>query len=155
MKIAIGSDHAGFELKESLKDYLEDQGLSVTDLGARGAEPSVDYPDFAALVADGVSNRTYEKGILVCGSGVGMEIVANKFPGVRAALCGSTESARLSREHNDANVLTLGGRTTGKADAIEIVKTWLSSQCTEERHLQRVRKIEEIERRNFYGSGPG
>ncbi len=148
MKIAIASDHAGFPLKETIKKYLDDLGYEYKDFGTTNEE-SVDYPDYASKVAKAVSENKFEKGILICGTGIGMSIVANKFPGVRAALCYDVETARLSREHNDANVLTLGGRTTNHELAKEIVHVWLTTEFVGERHLRRVNKIKEIDSRNF------
>ena len=110
-KIIIGADHAGFALKEALKPFLAEMGLDVTDAGT-DSDRSVDYPDFGACVAEAVSAGIFPRGILICGSGVGMSIVANRFPGVRAALCLDEETARLSRMHNDANILVLAGRKT-------------------------------------------
>ena len=146
MKIAIASDHGGFSLKEIIKKYLDELHYEYEDFGTTSEEP-VDYPDYALKVAKAVSENQFDKGILVCGTGIGMSIVANKFPGVRAALCYDTESARLSREHNYANVLTLGGRTTDPELAKEIVYVWLTTEFAGERHLRRVNKIKEIEKR--------
>ncbi|MDD5723767.1 MAG: ribose 5-phosphate isomerase B [Syntrophales bacterium] len=140
MKIIIGSDHAGFDLKEALKGAFG----GMTDIGTDSTD-SVDYPDFAARVARAVSSGEYERGILICGSGVGMSIVANKFPGVRAALCADTETARLSRMHNDANVLVLAGRRTDLKTAIAIVEVWLDTPFEGGRHTRRLNKIRNIE----------
>ncbi len=144
MKIAIASDHAGFPLKEFVKKYLDELGYEYNDFGTTNEE-SVDYPDYALKVANAVSENKFDRGILICGTGIGMSIVANKFPNVRAALCYDTETARLSREHNDANVLTLGGRTTNLDLAKRIVHAWLTTEFVGERHLRRVDKIKEIE----------
>jgi len=141
MKIIIGSDHAGFALKEALKGII----AGVTDIGT-DSDASVDYPDFGAQVARAVSTGECDRGILVCGSGVGMSIVANKFPGVRAALCTDTETARLSRMHNDANVLVLAGRRTDTDTAVAIVEIWLSTPFEGGRHEQRLDKIRKIEK---------
>ena len=143
--IAIGSDHAGFRLKESLKVHLRDQGYEVSDCGTYG-EKSVDYPDIAQVVAEKVSKKESLFGIIVDGAGIGSAIAANKIPGIRAALCYDLSSAKNSREHNDANVLTLGAGLIGTSLAKQIVDTFLNNQCTIERHLKRVKKIENIEK---------
>lgn len=144
MKIAIGADHAGFELKEKLKQHLMSNGVEVDDRGTRSLE-SVDYPDFARAVGEDVAARQADFGLLVCGSGIGMAIAANKVPGVRAANVWSAEAARLSREHNDANVLTLGARLLTESDAAEILDAWLATNFAGGRHQRRVDKIAEIE----------
>ena len=144
--VALGSDHGGFELKEDLRSYLKELGYLVRDCGTKGLE-AVDYPDFALAVAAAVSNEESWRGIMVDGAGIGSCMVANKVPGVRAAMCYDLASARNSREHNDANVLTLGGRMIAKDAARQIVKLFLETPCTEERHLKRVRKIMDVERR--------
>ncbi|MBM4330255.1 MAG: ribose 5-phosphate isomerase B [Deltaproteobacteria bacterium] len=144
MKIVIGSDHAGFELKAHLAAFLIEQKIEVADLGAPG-EIFVDYPDIASAVAEKVSRKEFERGILICGSGVGMSIVANRFPGVRAALCNDLYAARMSREHNDANILVLGGRVTGKDLAREILKVWLESTFQGGHHQRRLEKIESLD----------
>ena len=144
-KIVIGSDHAGFSLKESFMPFLADMNLAVTDIGAYSTE-SVDYPDFGSLVAQRVASGEFERGILICGSGVGMTIVANKYPRVRAVLCLDEETARLSREHNDANVLVLAGRRTDLDGAKAIISVWLTTAFAGERHQRRLDKIREIER---------
>jgi len=145
MNIAIASDHAGYEEKERLKPLLDELGIQYEDLGTV-SEESVDYPDYARKVADEVASGHVDQGLLVCGSGTGMAIAANKVPGVRAAACYSVDVARNSREHNDANVLTLGSKTISTADMREIVRAWLSTEITEDRHRKRVSKIEAIER---------
>jgi len=141
MDIIIGSDHAGFALKEALKGTI----AGLTDIGT-DSDASVDYPDFGARVARAVSKGEFERGILVCGSGVGMSIVANRFPGVRAALCTDVETARLSRMHNDANVLVLAGRRTDAETALAIVEVWLTTPFEGGRHEQRLNKIRNIEK---------
>ncbi|MBU2228400.1 MAG: ribose 5-phosphate isomerase B [Proteobacteria bacterium] len=145
-KIIIGADHAGYRLKETLKPFLVEMGLAVTDAGTDN-EQAVDYPDFAAKVAGAVAAGIFPRGILICGSGVGMSIVANRFPGVRAALCRDEETARLSRMHNDANILVLAGRKTDPETARAIARTWLDTPFEGERHQQRLDKIMEIERK--------
>jgi len=146
MKIAIGADHAGFELKELISQIVENTGHEVIDMGT-GSSCSVDYPDYAEAVAQAVSDGKAERGILICGTGIGMSIVANKFKNVRAALCNDLFTAKMSRLHNDANILCMGARVIGKGLAIEIVKTWLSTHFEAERHLKRVEKINIIERK--------
>ena len=145
MKIAIGADHAGFELKEKIRNWLAQQGLDVRDEGTSSLE-SVDYPDYARAVGEDVSAKRADLGILVCGSGIGMAIAANKVPGVRAAYVTSEYEAQMSREHNDANVLTLGARVVNEAQAIGIVDKWLHTDFAGGRHQRRVEKIAEIER---------
>ena len=143
-KIIIGSDHAGFLLKESLKPFLEALGLFVLDVGT-DSDQAVDYPDFGKKVAGAVSAGLYPRGIAICGSGIGMSIVANRFPGVRAALCLDAETARLARLHNDANILVLAGRKTDPQTARDIVKTWLETAFEGGRHQRRLDKITELE----------
>ena len=147
MKIAIGSDHAGYELKEEILHLLASQQIEFLDFGAFSTE-SVDYPDYGIKVAEAVAAGEFDLGILVCGSGIGMSIVANKVPGIRAALCIDTYCAKFSREHNNANILVLGGRVVSKDTALDIVKTWLSTDYPgEHRHARRIEKISEIEKR--------
>jgi ribose 5-phosphate isomerase B len=142
MKIALGADHGGFELKKELVEGLRDLKYVVDDLGAFSSDPS-DYPDVAHVAATGVVQGIYERAILVCGTGVGMAIVANRYRGVRAANCVDVFSARYSRAHNDANVLTLGGRVLGVGLAWEIVNVWLATSFGGgERHVRRVAKID-------------
>lgn len=151
MRIAIGSDHAGYRLKTEILRHLSERSADVTDFGAHDESP-VDYPDIGLAVARSVVSGTSDVGILICGSGVGMSITANKVRGVRAALCGDTYSARMSRLHNDANVLALGERVVGVGLALDIVDTWLATKhTTEGRHAVRVRKLMEIERRDSGG----
>ncbi len=146
MTIAIGCDHAGVELKREIISLLHDLHIECTDFGTNGTE-SVDYPDFGERVSEAVSSGKIEKGILICGTGIGMSIVANKFPGVRASLCNGLFTARMSRLHNDANVLVLGGRVIGKDLAKEIVRTWVNTPFEGDRHAKRLRKITLIEDR--------
>jgi ribose 5-phosphate isomerase B len=143
-KIIIGADHAGFNLKEEMKPPLAFFGLAVTDVGSENDDPT-DYPDFAARVAGKVSSGEFGRGILICGSGAGMVIVANKFPRVRAVLCLNEDMARLCRLHNDANVLVLAGRITAVRKAIDIVAAWLNTPFEGARHQLRLDKIREIE----------
>jgi ribose 5-phosphate isomerase B len=150
-QIIIGSDHAGFVLKEGLKGFLAEKGIEVLDAGTYSDE-AVDYPDFACTVAENVSSGKVEKGILVCGSGVGMSIAANRFPGVRAALCLDEGMARMSRLHNDANVLILAGRKTDLDTAERIVKIWLETGFEGGRHQGRLDKIVELEKKIIQGN---
>jgi ribose 5-phosphate isomerase B len=135
--IVIGCDHAAYEMKEKLKDYLLRHGHTVEDMGAYSTE-SVDYPDYGKKVAALVSEGRYARGLLLCGTGLGMSMVANRFPGVRAALCHDLFGAIMSRRHNDANILVLGGRVTGETLAEEIVKVWLSTPFEDGRHQKRL-----------------
>lgn len=144
-KIAIASDHAGRELKDDLKEFLHSMGVEFIDMGTN-AEESVDYPDYGFPVAQKVSKGETERGILICGTGIGMSIVANKFKNVRAALVNDVYAARMAKEHTDANILILGGRITGKGLAREIVKTWLASKFAAGRHRRRLDKIRKIEK---------
>jgi RpiB/LacA/LacB family sugar-phosphate isomerase len=147
MRIAIGADHAGFELKESVKALLVRLNHRVLDLGTRSVKP-VDYPDFAEAVALAVRDRKAERGILVCGSGVGASVAANKVPGVRAGLCHDHYSAHQGVEHDDMNVLVLGGRVIGESVALELVTAFLNAKYTgETRHARRLAKVKAIERR--------
>src|SRR2546423_7891851 len=145
MKIALGADHAGFELKEQIKQHLQQKQIDVQDDGT-SSTASVDYPDFARLVAHDVSQERANLGILVCGSGIGMAISANKVAGIRAANVSSECEAQMSREHNNANVLALGARTLQPDQAIRIVDTWLATAFAGGRHERRVEKIAEIEK---------
>jgi len=143
MKIALASDHAGFAEKERLKPLLTDLGLQFEDLGTV-SEASVDYPDYARKVAEEVAGGRVDQGVLVCGSGTGMAITANRVPGVRAAVAWSEETARLARQHNDANVLAIGARTTPPDQIPAIVRAWFSSNFEGGRHAERVAKIEGV-----------
>jgi RpiB/LacA/LacB family sugar-phosphate isomerase len=147
MKIAVASDHAGFEMKEDIRNYLYELGHDVEDRGAYFGGKSTDYPDFGIKAAGMVAAGTADRGILVCGTGVGMSIIANKVKGVYAALCSDEFTARLSRQHNAANVLVLGGRVIGAELARAIVKAWLSSEPEDGRHLVRRQKIAYYESR--------
>jgi len=144
MTIAIGCDHAGIELKKEIISLLNELRLESIDYGTDGPH-SVDYPDFGEKVSEAVSAKKIERGILICGTGIGMSIVANKFPGVRASLCNELFTAKMSRLHNDANILVLGGRIVGKDLAREIVRTWISTPFEGERHAKRLDKISYIE----------
>lgn len=149
--VALGADHAGFLLKEALKTWLLERGHHVVDLGTHSTD-SVDYPDFAVAVGTAVTAGTAACGVLVCGTGIGMAIAANKVVGVRAAQCSDVESARWSREHNDTNVLTLGARTASEPLAIEIVETWLTTDFQGGRHARRVDKLSALDRRGGAGT---
>ena len=142
--IAIGSDHGGLQLKDAIRDYLVGRGLCVSDLGTNN-DDSVDYPDFGAKVAQAVSTQTVAKGILICGTGIGMSIAANKFPRIRAALVWDDFTAQMAKEHNDANILVLGGRVLSVEDACRMVGIWLDCTFAGGRHQDRLNKIAQIE----------
>jgi ribose 5-phosphate isomerase B len=150
MQIGLACDHGGFELKEEIKNFLKSLGVEPIDMGTFD-ENSVDYPDFGVLVAEKVSRGELERGILICGTGIGMSIVANKFPRIRAALVNDLYSAKFSRAHTDANLLVMGGRIVGKELAKEIVKVWLETPFAGGRHKRRLEKIEALEREKFKG----
>ena len=141
-KIVIGSDHAGFEMKEYIKEVLTQKGVLFEDAGAVSLDPSDDYPEFAFRVAKAVSEKRYNKGILLCGTGIGASIAANRVKGVRAALCTSPDMARMSRAHNDSNVLVLGGRTTPRETVSQIIDAWLGS-FEGGRHQNRIDQIDQ------------
>ncbi len=143
MKIALGADHAGFELKEKIKAYLEEKGHQVLDLGCY-SDQSVDYPVFGAKVAQSLLSGEAERGILICGTGLGMSMVANRFPGIRAALCHELFTTRMARLHNDANILVLGGRVLGDVLALEMVKVFLETPFEGGRHARRVEQIDAL-----------
>ena len=146
MKIAIGCDHGGFELKNEIIKFLDNQKYEVKDFGTYSIN-SCDYPDVALPVAEAVATKEYEFGILICGTGIGIGIAANKVPGIRAALCSDTFSAHATREHNNANILTMGQRVVGTGLALDIVKTFISSKFEGDRHQNRIDKISIIEKR--------
>ncbi len=146
MKVAIASDHGGFRLKGYIIDYLKSKDIEFKDFGAFD-ESSCDYPDYALPVAEAVAASEYDFGILICGTGIGIGIAANKVPGIRAALCHDTFSAHACREHNNANILTMGERIIGPGLAIEIVDTFLKAKFEGGRHVGRVDKISEIEKK--------
>ncbi|MBU0993583.1 MAG: ribose 5-phosphate isomerase B [Proteobacteria bacterium] len=135
--IIIGSDHAAFPLKEIVKEFIRDRGIDVTDIGTNG-DASVNYAEFGMKLSEAVSTGNYKRGILLCGTGLGMSMVANRFPHVRAALCNDLFSARMSRCHNDANILVMGGRVIGETLALEIVKAWLETPFEGGRHQERL-----------------
>ena len=142
--LAIGSDHGGYALKQAIMKHLEERGLAYQDYGTY-SEESCDYPDYGRAVAEAVAAGEAEYGIIICGTGIGISITANKVPGIRAALCGDCFSAEATRSHNDANVLALGARVVGEGLALKIVDTFLDTPFSgDERHIRRIRKIEGI-----------
>jgi ribose 5-phosphate isomerase B len=143
-KIVIASDHAGYELKESIRECLKADGISVQDLGPDNSD-RVDYPDYGTKIAKAVSDDENLNGIVICGTGIGMSIVVNRFPKIRGTLCADVYTAKLCRQHNDSNVLILGGRVVGKGLAYEIVNTWLKTPFEGGRHSDRLKKIDHIE----------
>ena len=143
MKIAIASDHGGFALKQNVIMYLEAEGYEVSDLGCY-SEESVDYPQFGRTCAQAVARHQADRGIVICGSGIGISIAANKVKGIRCALCTSVEMAKLSRQHNDANMLAMGGRLTELPDALDIVRAWLTTEFEGGRHERRVGQLNEM-----------
>ena len=147
ISIALGTDHAGFELKEKIKVWLDQNKYQYHDFGCYSLE-SVDYPDYGLKVAEAVANKEYIFGITICGSGIGICIVANKVPGIRASLCTNLAMAKMARSHNNANILCLGGRDTDHDLALKIVEVWLSTPFSEEpRHKRRIDKISLIEKK--------
>ncbi|ABW20104.1 ribose 5-phosphate isomerase B [Alkaliphilus oremlandii] len=146
MKIAIGSDHGGYGLKELIRKHLQEKGFDIKDFGT-DSTASVDYPDFAKAVGEAVVAGEFQRGILICGTGIGISIAANKIPGVRCALVGDCFSAKATRQHNDANILALGERVVGPGLALEIVDIWLSAEFEGGRHQGRVDKIADIEKK--------
>ena len=144
LSIVIGSDHAAYALKAKIKDYLVKRSIDVRDAGCH-SEASVDYPDFGIKVATMVSTGKFEKGILMCGTGIGMSMVANKFPHVRAALCNGLFAAMMSRRHNNSNILVMGARVIGDILAMEIVKVWLETPFDGGRHQRRLEKFDRID----------
>ena len=152
-KIAIASDHGGFDLKKSVIAQLLKEGWEIDDLGPSN-EGSVDYPDYGIKLAEAIANKKVERGIVICGTGVGMSIVVNRFPGIRGTLCSDVFTAKMCREHNDSNILIMGGRVIGKGLASEIVTTWLSTAFEGGRHQRRLDKINEIDA-NLKSKSPG
>ncbi len=141
--VIIGSDHAAYHLKEKIKAYIIENGIDVEDVGT-DSEDSVDYPDFGIKVASAVSKGKFERGILLCGTGLGMSMVANRFPHVRAALCNDLFSAIMCRRHNNSNILVIGGRVTGESLAIAMLEAWLETPFEGGRHLHRINKFDQI-----------
>ena len=152
MKVILANDHRGTQLKMRLKEFLDQMHIESLDVGAFSAD-SVDYPDLGASAAKKVSEGEYDRAVLICGSGIGMSIVANKFPRVRAALCHDVQAARMTREHNDSNVLCLGADVVSGELAQDILKTWLETEFEGGRHLRRVEKIRDIESQLARGDG--
>lgn len=144
MRLALGADHAGYELKEELKDFFAQKEIDYYDFGTYDTK-STDYSDWGIKVAEAVARGKFERGILICGTGLGMSLTANKVPGIRATPCYGIFGARLSREHNNSNILVLGGRITGKGLARQIVEEWLEAKFKEGKHKRRVDKITKIE----------
>ncbi|MFC1517975.1 ribose 5-phosphate isomerase B [Candidatus Margulisiibacteriota bacterium] len=144
MKVALGSDHGGFELKEILKKFLNERGYKVTDVGTQSTD-SCDYPDYGIKVAEKVAKGEADRGILVCGTGLGMSMTANKVKGIRSALCHDVYTAKMAREHNDSNVLALGARVLKKELALDILETWLTTNFEGGRHQKRIDKISAYE----------
>jgi len=143
-KIAIASDHGGFDLKENIIAFLLKKGLEIDNLGAHSTD-SVDYPDYGIKLAQAIIDKKFVRGILICGTGIGMSIVVNRFPGIRGALCSDVYTARMCREHNDSNILIMGGRVIEVGLAIEILETWLKTEFEGGRHQRRLDKINEID----------
>ncbi len=148
MKIVIASDHGGYQLKQAILRFLAEEKITFEDFGINSAE-SADYPDYAVKVAQAVSAGKADAGILICGTGLGMTITANKFKGVRAALITDIYLARMAKEHNNANIIALGGRMIDAVKAIRLLKIWLKTPFQGERHQKRLNKIKEIEKENF------
>ena len=144
MKVGFGSDHAGFELKKFLKDALKKEGFDIVDYGTR-IKKSVDYPDFAEKLVKGLQAKDIDMGVLVCGTGIGMSIMANKYKGIRAARCCSIQDAVLARQHNDANVISLGARQLGHELSLDITRAFLETPFLKGRHLKRVNKIKKTD----------
>ena len=143
-KIAIASDHGGFDLKESVIYSMREKGLEIDDLGP-SSDDSVDYPDYGIKLAQAIVEQKVERGIVICGTGVGMSIVVNRFPGIRGTLCSDAYTAKMCREHNDSNILIMGGRVISKDLALEIVMIWLKTEFEGGRHQRRIDKINEID----------
>ncbi|MFM1651189.1 ribose 5-phosphate isomerase B [Brevibacillus sp. B_LB10_24] len=148
MRVALGADHGGFRLKEEIKSLLEEMNIACEDFGC-DCETSVDYPDYALPVAEKVAAGEFDRGILICGTGIGMSIAANKVPGIRCALVHDMFSAKATREHNDTNVLTMGERVIGPGLAREIVKIWLETEFQGGRHQRRIDKVTDIEAKHL------
>lgn len=148
MKIAIGSDHRGFKIKEKIKQYLEEQGIEYKDFGTN-TEERMDYPVVAIEVAKAVQNKEYETGILICGTGFGMSIVANKFKGIRCIPCYDEEAAKYARMHNDANILALGAEHLTESDVVKILRVFLATEFAGGRHSDRLKMIEKLENENM------
>ncbi|GLH64066.1 MULTISPECIES: ribose 5-phosphate isomerase B [Bacillaceae] len=148
MKVAIASDHGGIHIREEIKKLMDEMGIEYIDLGCE-CETSVDYPDYAIPVAEKVANGEVDRGILICGTGIGMTIAANKVKGIRCALCHDVYSAKLTRQHNDSNILAMGERVIGPGLAREIAKVWLTTEFEGGRHARRVEKITQYENKHL------
>jgi len=148
MRIALAADHGGYKLKEVIKNFLEEKKINYEDFGTYSDKPT-DYPDWGEKVAQAVVDQKFDRGILICGTGLGMTILANKFPGIQATPCYNIFTARLSRRHNNSNILILGGRVTGIDLAKEITREWLTTGFDGGRHLRRINKIRQVEQRHF------
>ena len=148
MKIGLGSDHGGYNLKEEIKKHLESKGIECVDFGTENGVDSVDYPIYGEKVAKAVVNKDVDYGILCCGTGIGISLAANKVKGIRCAVVSDTFSAKMSKAHNDANMLSLGERVIGKGLALEIVDAWINTEFEGERHLRRVNMLNDIEENN-------
>ncbi|AUN12956.1 ribose-5-phosphate isomerase 2 [[Clostridium] sordellii] len=148
MKIGLGSDHGGYNLKEEIKKHLESKGIECVDFGTENGVDSVDYPIYGEKVAKAVVNKDVDYGILCCGTGIGISLAANKVKGIRCAVVSDTFSAKMSKAHNNANMLSLGERVIGKGLALEIVDAWINTEFEGERHLRRVNMLNDIEENN-------
>ena len=148
MKIGLGSDHGGYNLKEEIKKHLESKGIECVDFGTENGVDSVDYPIYGEKVAKAVVNKDVDYGILCCGTGIGISLAANKVKGIRCAVVSDTFSAKMSKAHNNANMLSLGERVIGKGLALEIVDAWINTEFEGERHLRRVNMLNDIEQKN-------
>lgn len=147
MIIGLGCDHGGYILKEEIKKHLQSKGIKTVDYGTNNSTQSVDYPIYGQKVAEAVISNEVEKGIIVCGTGIGISLAANKVPGIRCAVVSDTFSAKMSRAHNDANMLSLGERVLGRGLALEIVDTWISTDFEGDRHSKRLNMINDIEKK--------
>lgn len=147
MKVGLGSDHGGYNLKEEIKKHLEAKGIECVDFGPNNALESVDYPIFGEVVANAVIKKDVDYGILCCGTGIGISLAANKVPGIRCAVVSDVFSAKMSKAHNDANMLSLGERVLGRGLALEIVEAWINTEFEGDRHSKRVDMIKEIEKK--------
>ena len=149
MKIGLGSDHGGYNLKSEIITYLESKGIECIDFGTKNSTESVDYPAYGEMVANAVIANEVDYGILCCGTGIGISLAANKVPGIRCAVVSDVFSAKMSKAHNDANMLSLGERVLGRGLALEIVEAWISTEFEGDRHSRRVDMIKEIENKHF------
>ena len=148
MRIGVGSDHGGYNLKKEIVKYLEEKGIECVDFGPNNSLESVDYPVYAEVVANAVVKKEVDYGILCCGTGIGISLAANKVPGIRCAVVSDVFSAKMSKAHNDANMLSLGERVLGRGLALEIVEAWINTEFEGDRHSRRVDMIKEIEKKH-------